>query len=297
MKDYLFASCAESGFPAEASAALLAAYTTIIDNPQAREIFQRYIDRYNSDTLEDYKEALEQMATVAELTRISVYTVNLLFFLCLSRHMRELYRRRGFAEAYFHGVMVDLKCKLLECHKRNGIWGAFVGHWFPLFFQLARFAIGRLQFEALPLRLDCTVGARELKEGETVLNVHIPSSGPLRHEDCLESYRLADHFFRTNFDLSPGQPTIFHCSSWMLFPALRELLPPSSGIVQFANDYTVVSTTPDPEFRDAWRIFNQDYDGDATKLPRQTSLQRACADYLARGNVFGRTLGIFFFEA
>jgi len=50
-----------------------------------------------------------------------------------------------------------------------------------------------------------------LKRGDTVINFHIPSAGPLTDEKRLDSYKQAYKFFGGK----DGEPMAFVCGSWL----------------------------------------------------------------------------------
>ena len=62
------------------------------------------------------------------------------------------------------------------------------------------------------------------------------------------------------------------------------------------ENFAIVESWYDDDFVDCWRIFNKDWDHDATALPRNSSLQRAYADWLAAGNKAGEAHGIFAYD-
>ena len=121
---------------------------------------------------------------------------------------------------------MDLNWKLHECRKMYGIWGSFVSWWFDGFFEMTRFALGRLQFELMDFPESYEKTGHVRPEGMTkVINMHIPSCGPLKKADCEASFRQAAAFFADAF---PGEKIAFFCESWLLYPRHREFLSPDS---------------------------------------------------------------------
>lgn len=293
MRDYIASFCKEFQYPAEAAESLLNEFGVLTKNTNAMNIFQKQIDLYNCGRLADYHEALNLINKASELSRANPYMISLLFFICLSKHTRELYEEKNIDYAVFYNSMYDLKCKLYECHKLHGIWGTFVANWFPRFFQLTRFALGRLQFETDVFKTEYSKNGNTLSPGDTVLNIHIPSRGPLIHEDCLESYRMASVFFK---ELFLQKPIAFVCNSWLLFPPHKEFLPEGSNILVFMNDFDIISSGFSENYEDLWRIFYKEYTGNADELPKGTSLQRAYVDWLRKGNKTGYGYGVFLFN-
>jgi len=62
----------------------------------------------------------------------------------------------------FWDTIADLKFKLIECHDVYGIWGTFVASWYPWFYTMHRFKLGRLQYEAVHFSGDTPVTGRRL---------------------------------------------------------------------------------------------------------------------------------------
>ncbi|MEN6313836.1 MAG: acyltransferase domain-containing protein [Clostridiaceae bacterium] len=291
--DYIISFCDEFGYPAEAKAAIISAYKLLSQNSCACESFQKYVLMYNGDRLNDFSAVFDDLDAAADLCKVHKYTLHLLLFICLSKHTRELYERKGISYEIFHDSMSDLKWKLTECYNMYGIWGSFVSRWFPGFFILTRFGLGRLQFEIVNFKENYKKGNYTLKENDTAINIHIPACGPLLHDECIASYHKAADFFKDYF---AGRPVAFVCTSWLLFPYHKEFFPKSSNILKFMEDFDIYSYKIDNEGADLWRIFYKDYRNDPADLPNKTSIQRAYADWLMKGNPVGYGKGVFFID-
>ena len=293
MTNYILSFCDEFNYPLEAKQCLQAAYVQLKKNPTALVMFQKYIDGYNNDELTDYNPILPLLDKAAELSGTHRYIIHLLFYICLTKHTKYLYEKRKLSYGIYYDSMSDLKWKLLECHKMYGVWGSFVASWFPGFFQLTRFALGRLQFEIIEFQRSYEKRAYRLQPKDIVVNIHIPSSGLLLHEDCLLSYCKATDFFKEYF---VGKPTTFVCNSWLLYPPNKDLLPKESNIIQFMDDFDIIDSSIDEKDEDLWRIFYREYNGHPEELPCKTSLQRAYIEWLVKGNHIGNGTGVFMFE-
>ncbi len=82
-----------------------------------------------------------------------------------------------------------------------------------------------------PAVLEKTEWELKLKYGDPVINIHIPESGPLTPEACLDSlYRVRD-FFAEYFPDYAWKA--FCCESWLLDPQLAGILPAKSNILAF----------------------------------------------------------------
>lgn len=292
MKNTVLTFCSEFEFPDEATVAMSAAYDALVKEEAAFTKFNQYVELYFADKLEDYSEALAALDKAAGQCGIHRYTLHLLFYICLSEHTAEQYKKRNLPAAIYHDSIMDLKWTLLECHKIHGIWGTFVADWVAGFFRLTRFTLGRLQFELTRYDGRYTRYGHQLAPEDIAVDVHIPSSGPLRHEDCLNSYQRAAEFFRDSFT---GRPIAFVCHSWLLFPPNREILPETSNIIRFMADYDVTAVEEN-DGEDLWRIFDKEYNGNPDDLPDGTSLQRAYIRWLKAGNRPGAGRGVLFWE-
>ncbi|MBQ9113406.1 MAG: hypothetical protein IJY05_00610 [Clostridia bacterium] len=93
---------------------------------------------------------------------------------------------------------------------------------FQVFFNLTRFALGRLQFELIPLPFNYEKNGLKLEKGKTVINVHIPRTGtPMDKESCDDSYARANAFFKPQ----TGENTVFFCNSWSYTPKISIFSP------------------------------------------------------------------------
>ncbi|MCI8442391.1 MAG: hypothetical protein HFG27_07660 [Provencibacterium sp.] len=291
MKEKIARFCGECGYPAEAQQELLAVYAAIEKTSLVREVFVKAGERYAQSPQLDYLGILEELKAACGQENIPVETASLLLFICFVPQLYLYYAQQNLPERLCRESLMDLKWKLYECHKVRGIWGSFVSGWFSGFFDLTRFTLGRLQFELRPVPEGYMQAGRTPPPGvQQAINMHIPSSGPLLHEQCLHSYRLAQEFFADAF---PGGETVFICNSWLLFPEHWEFLPAHSHILEFMDDFDIYASRTDPQGSDLWRIFGLPDCSDTANLPEETSLQRAYKGWLLSGKQPGTGNGLF----
>ena len=81
------------------------------------------------------------------------------------------------------------------------------------------------------------------------------------------------------------------CCSWLLAPALAELLPEDSGIRRFAGDYRLCGVMENDQEFYRW-LFQCEPPLPAEDLPERTSLQRAAKAHLAAGGKIGAASGV-----
>ena len=290
MKEYLQRYLQTHGYPEEAQAALIHCYSALEKAPEGHAFFA-LVSAYEQDKLTGYGDALKQVRACAKSVSQHPYVAELLFFLCLTRHAKQRYMEKGISLRIYEDSMADLAYKLEECILVYGIPGTFVGDWFPRFFELTRFALGRLQFEIEPFRHSYENKEKNFVLGpeSRVINVHIPRSGaPLDREACRASYREAAAFFAEDADA-----IAFVCHSWLLYPAHASMLAEQSRIRLFASDYELLEWRDDPGNEDLWRLFDCLYDGNPDHLPGNTSLRRTYIDRLRAGQATGWGYGLY----
>lgn len=290
-KKQLTALLEQASYPKETICALMSDYEQLLCAPACRQILEEARARYRAGAPLSYYEESDRLVKEAEKeTTVHPYAAELLFYLHLAPILKEQYEKEGLPARYFDGVMAGILCKLMECHRMYGIWGSFVAIWFARFFCRSLYAIGRLEFCLMACPLDFSSGQRQIKKGEPVIDVHIPSRGPLTAEELEASYLEAAAFFAPKLK---GQ-AVFHCESWLLADFHSEMLPESSGIRLFARRYHLIEQTPDEG--DFWRIFYLPSDTPPQTLPEQTALQRGYKKRLLQGLDLYGGRGIFFLE-
>ena len=282
------------GFDEDAITSLNQDMRTLCGHSDARAAFETCVQAYREDIHSLDREWLDRVADAAQGADVHPYSAHMLLFLCLSDHLRTAYRANGIADTIWQSSMLDLKWKLWECKAVKGRWGTFVPHWFLGFFHMTRFALGRLQFETVNFKTTYEKNEKVLTPSSKVINVHIPRTlTPLDRVSCIEAYRQAVRFFEDQFQ---DAPMAFVCSSWLLYPPTREILPPTSNLRPFTADFDVILQKEDPEGErpNAWRLFDMDDTGNVDDYPENSSLRRAYKQYLKDGGHMGSGYGVFF---
>ena len=270
-----------ANFPTDAVSCFNALGTRLLDSPEAITLLEE-----GTAILMGGEHPKDCSAALSELADCDPYTADMAIALYAATPLREAYASRGLDDALFLGVLEDLRCKLMECRNVKGVWGTFVMHWYPGFYQMTRFVLGRLQYEYREMPVDMN----GFTKGQQVLNCHIPSSGPLTDESVDDSLRRAYEFFGIK-----GTMAVI-CSSWMLYPPHNEeLFPEGSNLRRFYDRFTVISERIFDEPRDAWRVFGT-MDLDLQKLPTDTALRRNLHRYLSAGKKMGSGLGVLFYN-
>lgn len=241
-----------------------------------------------------FNEALAEVRKF-QSRKLHQYTIDLLFILDCTGYLLEKYEADGISKNIFIDSMKDIKYKLEECIRVKNIFGTFVAEWFEGFFCLKRFALGRLQYDVQTYDGSAiTINDYTIHKGDFILNCHIPSSGPLASELCMESFKTAYKFFKDKLsnDILP-----IGCDSWLLYPPYRKVFGEKSNISDFASNFEIVKVKNAEKFYDMWRVFGaKAEDGDINNLPANTSMQRNFIDYIKEWPSFGTAEGIILFD-
>lgn len=291
MRNYLADFFELFDYPTEARAALTNTYDRIMGDKDAAAQWNAMLADYEADVNCDLSAQLETSKTIASSLRLSTYSVQLLIFICHSRHLRRVYAEKEIDDDIWYNSMLDLKAKLFECYEVYGVWGSFVASWFPGLFNLTRFALGRLQFETKKFKKTYEKGDITLNEESTVINVHIPRTlTPLSPKACDDAFRAAAKFYEKELD---GAPCVFVCSSWLLFPEHNNMLSESSNIRAFLNTFDIIEWGYyGDDGANLWRLFDT-MERNPNRLPADSSLRRAYIDRLLRGEKLGWGYGVY----
>lgn len=123
-----------------------------------------------------------------------------------------------------------------------------------------------------------------LKEGDPVINTHIPEAGPMTPEMVLDSRRRAAAFFAKH--LPEYHWKAFFCESWLLDPQLNEILSPTSNIAVYRKrSYLIPCDLGEADT--IWRCLGQQaVDHGVDAVPHTTGLQKAIAAFVKSGRKF-----------
>lgn len=193
----------------------------------------------------------------------------------------------GIPEEYFWDSMRDISIWCEDCLVKYGRPGFKEWGWVGCSLRLEIIRIGRLQYGPNQLSQHITCCGKHFPAGTPILDVHIPAGEPLYPEAALASLQQAPDFYCRYFG---KQFSLFHCHSWLLSPALKELLPEQSRIIQFQNMFTVYSAD-DEERQAEERVFGFLSD-DPGEYPEHTSLQKAIKKYMLDGKAVIMGAGI-----
>ena len=280
--------CELLDFPHEATESLCTTYSRLMTHPQAaKRLAAIHKDFLHSEG----RSFLERLQELADETAIDRRELDMVFLLYAAPTLRDEYRKKGIDDAIFVDTLRDLRYKLMECFNNYGVWGTFVTFWYPGFYRCERFALGRLQFERRAFRQADYHGL--LKEGDTVLNCHIPSSGPLTPASVIDSFKRSYAFYS---DVKKGKLLPVVCNSWLLYPPLKDVFG-TGNLKAFHEMFDVLSQKADPANGDYWRVFDRPFSADRlSDAPEDTGLRRRLKAFLQDGNAMGGGYGVLLFD-
>jgi len=174
--------------------------------------------------------------------------------------LEEKYRAAGIPQDILTDTLSDLNIWI-------GEEGVIDGEWLKGHLNFRLFRLGRLQYV---LRRCEKPPVPEIREGDWVLDVHVPEGSPLTEENCRASMRQARAFYPRYFQ---AEPKAMLCSSWLLSPALRDILSEKSGIVQFQSLFRLYGPVGG-EAQTYERVFGCGEGEPVDRLKCETTLQR-----------------------
>ncbi|MGI5869403.1 MAG: acyltransferase domain-containing protein [Kiritimatiellia bacterium] len=129
-----------------------------------------------------------------------------------------------------------------------------------------------------------------LAPGDPALAVHIPAGEPLDAEACRASFAMAAGFHSRHFP-DRAAPRGLQCVSWLLYPGLADILPPSSNIVQFQRAFLRFPASGASADQAYERVFSP-HKRNVARDHLTTSLQRRLFDHIEAGHVPQSTGGV-----
>ena len=194
-----------------------------------------------------------------------------------ARRCHAEYRARGISDRVYADTMKCFQRYLHECKKKTGEMYFDRGWWTYRQISMHLFRIGQLEYELCNSRA-----------GKAV-SIHIPSDASFTPRDVDESFLLAERFIDRHYPEYSHAGRI--CESWLLSPALRELLPEESNILNFQRRFRIIDESRDAREFIEW-IFQVPKDTELSRLPENTRLQRAAKERLQAGETISEAYGI-----
>ena len=161
---------------------------------------------------------------------------NLLSYLYFCENLKNEYEKRGIGEDILLDTLYDIVIWLTKWSDLEG--GLYLGEtdWIKRHLEMKLFRLGRLQF--CMAGAECDIPEKNIKKGDNILEIHIPSMGPLNNEKCRESIKMAKEFFKKYYP--EYEYKAFTCHSWLLDRNLKKYLDENTNIIKFQNMFNVI---------------------------------------------------------
>ena len=213
-------------------------------NPETKEIMLRWFLKLNFPGMyyRPFVNAMEYIPISDALTpenydwNCSDGKRNLLSMMYMCEGLAQQYAARGIPESILMDTLGDI-VRWLE------VWSdiksdLYLGElsWLKEHMLFHVFQLGRLHFRMSAAKHD--IPGTNVRQGDPVVEIHIPNTGPLTPEECDKSIAMAKEFFPKYFPEFSWN--VFTCHSWLLDDTLEHLLPAHSNILKFQKRFTIV---------------------------------------------------------
>ncbi len=212
---------------------------------------------------------------------------NLLSLLYMCEHLKGKYSSLGIDDTILYDTLSDIPIWTKTWSNVKG--ELYLGElsWLKRHLSGKLFKLGRLQFCMAGSEHD--IPAYGVKEGDNVIEVHIPACGPLDIDECKKSINDAREFFARYFP--EYKYKYFTCHSWLLDPTLEKHLGENSNIVRFGKLFDVTETEQSDD------IIKYVFEWDTTrlnmhKLPCGSRLGECVKKHIKSGGDFYCGLGV-----
>lgn len=187
----------------------------------------------------EFYELLEQ-CTIPGDTAIDAYDIrcedgpkNLLSCLYMCEALERFYQKKGISRQILLETLQDLvKCTVIWTDLKGKLHLGELG-WLKNHLHGSIFNLGRLQFNMAPA--EQAIPEKGIRQGEPVVEIHIPGGIPLTAEGVDASFRMAEEFLPKYFPEYTFR--YYTCHSWLFDPTLRSFLKPGSNILAFQDRF------------------------------------------------------------
>lgn len=188
---------------------------------------------------------------------------------------RKMYQQSGIPESVFTATLRCFPRFVGEHMASFGRYGFDRAFWTPRQIGMQLFRIDELEYELIE------------KNGTRTIGLHIPSDAHIQTDNVKASCQKARSFLKCYFPKYQDAPIT--CESWLLSPALMQVLPPTSNIRRFQELFIIDKV--DEEANDVLEWVFKRTDLPYESLPEDTSLQRSLKQYLLDGKKVGIGFG------
>lgn len=161
---------------------------------------------------------------------------NLLACLYFCENLQKRYEEKGIEKSILMDSLQDLVLWNKSYYDVHGDIGLTEFLWVARTFLMKIFRLGRLQFSMFQSGFD--IEELNVKIGDPILEVHIPSGGPLRYDECASSFESAKAFFKKYYPDFPQEWC--SCHSWLLDETMLPILGENSNVAKFQTFFKKV---------------------------------------------------------
>ncbi len=188
---------------------------------------------------------------------------------------REKYIQRGIPNRIYLDTFGCFKRFIGEYKASYGTYAFDRAFWCGRQTSLSLFRLGALEYEMIE------------EGGLPMISIHIPSDASLTPMSVDASLAEAEAFFNTFEPMYGNVPYV--CHSWLLSPALEDILPVTANLIQFRRRFDIGGVHTQDESYKMW-VF-----GDPRLAPcdfaENTTLQRGIKQFVLGGGKVGSAYG------
>jgi hypothetical protein len=231
------------------------------------ETVRPFLDKiYNRQTWEEGVKSLEK-SFGEDPSGIKMLTCMLFCAL----HTHEIYEEKEIPDEIFIATMKFFSRFTDEHFSTYGTYSFVWGWWVPRQISANEFRIGELEYETVD------------ENGKKSIHIHIPADAVMKQCKLRESYLDARKFF-AKYYTQYADADMF-CGSWLLSPALKEVLPEDSNILRFQQSFDVDHVDYESNGFLRWVYKREDIPWE--QLPEDTTLQRRMKAYILNSGKIG----------
>ena len=205
--------------------------------------------------------------------------------LLATEELYKEYEKRNISDDIFYNTIKDIKRKFNEGKELFGVIGTKSEKWQRGFFNLTRFALGYFQYD-IDYVSPCNYNKYgvNLKKGDILPRIHMPSGEDFSTKSRLNSYKLAYEFFKGK-TFNNGL-FVMKADTWFLYPDYEEIFS-KGNIHDFRREVDVVYTEDFNFFHEAVKVWKTNKDAPIETLEENTSMQRGFKKRLIENKNFG----------
>lgn len=214
--------------------------------PEVKKIISKWYSELNFPQKydEEFYKALDTIY-VDENAKVSEYDLfcpdgkkNLLYFLYFCEDLKKRYEEKNIPQDILYDTLHDIVIW-------TNVWSDLKGELYlgeldflQVHFRMDLFKIGRLEFTKSQSWKN--VPSKNIQKGTNVSGIHIPATGPMTKEACIDSIKRAKEFFATYYPEFEYEHMV--CYSWLLSDDLTRFFKPDSNIVKFGELFDLIDT-------------------------------------------------------